>query len=297
MIAHNYSVIIYILSVNKAREESAQARKWRAFSMTWSWFFYIAYAAALIPCFICNLAINKTLSWFWIVLSALILAFTFTNLPTLIKKHKLIWVPLSMYAALVLLLGVCCIYTGGNWFFIPTIAVLLAFVAVFGPIYISKYECFAKIRKYNDFVSVAIDFVVLNLMLIVIEAFSVSNGAEIWYFKLALPIAFVVYAVVTILMCVRFLKLNKLLKSSIILFMVDVFVYLIPSFIKVNNAFIQKEIIDEANIFKANLSSWQVDVTLEQNIHLIIAITLFVTAFILFVFGMISHIKQKKIKK
>ena len=79
--------------------------------------------------------------------------------------------------------------------------------------------------------------------------------------------------------------------------MVDVFVYLIPSFIKVNNAFIQKEIIDEANIFKANLSSWQVDVTLEQNIHLIIAITLFVTVLILFVFGMISHLKQKKIKK
>ena len=52
---------------NKSREEKAQARKWRALSLSWSLFFYIAYAVALIPCFICDLAINKTLSWFWIV--------------------------------------------------------------------------------------------------------------------------------------------------------------------------------------------------------------------------------------
>ena len=88
---------------NQARQEKLQARKWRAFSMSWSLFFYISYAVAIIPCFICNLAINKTLSWFWIVLSALILAFTFTNLPKLIKKHKLIFVPFSMYLALVLI--------------------------------------------------------------------------------------------------------------------------------------------------------------------------------------------------
>jgi len=63
----------------KTREEKSQAKKWRAFSVSWSLFFYIAYAVALIPCFICNLAIDKTLSWFWIVASALLLAFSFTN--------------------------------------------------------------------------------------------------------------------------------------------------------------------------------------------------------------------------
>ena len=95
----------------KTREEKKQAKKWRTFSMSWSLFFYIAYGVALIPCFICNLVIEKTLSWFWIVVSALLLSFTFTNLPKLIKKHKLILLPLAMYLALCLLLGVCCIYT------------------------------------------------------------------------------------------------------------------------------------------------------------------------------------------
>ena len=99
----------------KSRTEKVQAQKWRTLSFSWNLFFYISYAAAVIPCFICDLAINKTLSWFWIVFSALLLAFTFTNLPTIIKKHKLLILPASMYAAFVLLLGVCAIYTNGDW--------------------------------------------------------------------------------------------------------------------------------------------------------------------------------------
>lgn len=277
---------------NQARQEKLQARKWRAFSMSWSLFFYIAYAVALIPCFICDLAINKTLSWFWIVLSALILAFSFTNLPKLIKRHKLIFVPLSMYLALVLLLGVCCIYTGGNWFFIPTIAVFLGLMMVFAPIYISKYDCFAKIRKYNDFVSVATCFVILNIMLIAIDLFSVSNGAENhWYLSYALPIALVGYLVVTALMCVRFLKVNMLLKTSIILALSDIFVYLIPLFIKTDNTSIQR-VFDDINVFKADFSNWVGEI-IERNVHCIIALVILALAFIFFAVGLFVHLKKR----
>ena len=72
----------------QSREEKVQANKWRRLSFAWSLFFYISYVIALITCFICDLAINKGLTWFWIVLSALLLAFTFTILPKLIKKHN-----------------------------------------------------------------------------------------------------------------------------------------------------------------------------------------------------------------
>ena len=78
-------------SIDKqSRVEKVQAKKWRTLSFSWSLFFYISYVIALIPCFICDLAINKGLTWFWIVLSALVLAFTFINLPKFIKKYKLI---------------------------------------------------------------------------------------------------------------------------------------------------------------------------------------------------------------
>ena len=278
----------------KTREEKSQAKKWRALSLTWSLFFYIAYAVALIPCFICNLAINKTLSWFWIVLSALLLAFTFTNLPKFIKKFRLIFIPLSQYLALVLLLGVCCIYTNGNWFWIASLSVFLGLTIIFAPIYIAKYRAFKKIRKYNDFASLFIDFVMLNILLIVINTYTLTNGYTDgwWYFKIAFPIVLSVCLALNIIMSVRFLKTNRFLKTSVILLLSNAFLYLPPLFIKVKNPEIQKE-IGEINILKANLFSWQIGVTLEQNIHLIICLTLLFLALVLLTVGLICHCKKR----
>ena len=280
---------------NKAREEKNQAKKWRAFSLSWSLFFYIGYGVALIPCFICNLAINKTLSWFWIVISAFILAFTFTNLPKFIKKYKLILIPLSQYLALVLILGVCCIYTGGNWFWVASLSILLGLTIIFAPIFTTKYEVFSKIKKYNDFISVAVDFLMLNILLIVINSYTLTNryANGWWYFKIALPIVLCVYLALNIIMSVRFLKTNRFLKTSIVLLLSNVFLYLPPLFLKVKNLEIQRE-IDDINIFKANLSSWKADVALANNIHLIICLTLLFLALVFLTVGLIFHRRRCK---
>ncbi len=278
---------------NKAREEKAQAKRWRALSFTWSLFFYIAYVVALIPCFICNLAIDKTLSWFWIVVSALLLAFTFTNLPKLIKKHRLIFIPLSQYLALCLLLGVCCIYTNGNWFLIPALSVLFGLTIIFAPIYISKYEIFSKIRGYCDFVSVFIAFLMLNILLIVINAYTIVNGNANgwWFFRIALPIVFLVYLELNILLGVRFLKTNRFIKTSIVLLLVDLFLYLPPTFLKVKNPDIQ-EAINSVNVFRADLSCWISDASLASNIHLIICLSILLLTAIFLVVGLLR--KNKK---
>ena len=279
----------------KARVEKQQARRWRILSFSWSLFFYIAYVAALIPCFICNLAIDKTLSWFWIVASALLLSFTFTNLPTLIKKNRLLLLPLSQYLSLVLLLFVCCIYTGGNWFFIASVSVFTGLVIVLGPIYIAKYDVFSKLRKFNDFISVGIDFIVLNLLLLVINLFTLTNGysADWWYITIALPILIALYCVLNVLLCVRFIKVNNFIKSSIILFIINIVLYIPPIFIKVDNPYIQKE-IDDINIFMADLSRWQVGVTLENNIHLLISLTLLLLACSFLIVGIVVKCYRKR---
>ncbi len=278
---------------NKSREEKKQAKKWRTLSFSWSLFFYISYAVAIIPCFICNLAINKTLSWFWIVLSALLLSFTFTNLPKLVKKHKLLILPASMFGALVLLLGVCAIYTKGDWLIIPVLAALLALVIIFIPIYISKYKVFEKIKCYNDFVSIAVDFVMLNILLIATDIYCVINvySANHWYLNIALPITLVCFLILNLLMCVRFLKVNKLTKTSLILYFINL-LYLIVPFIKTKNVQLQHEIHD-FNIFKSNFSNWSANVSLEQNIHLICFLSILTIATIFLIFGLIKHYKNQ----
>ncbi len=277
---------------NAARKEKVQAKRWKALSLGWSLFFYISYGIALLSCFICNLSIDGGLSWFWIVASSLLLAFTFTNLPAFIKKNRLVLIPLSMYSALILLFGVCCIYTGGNWFFIASLSVLLGLIIVFLPIIIAKYELFSKIKKFNDFVSIGIDFLLLNILLVVINAYTIKNGYadKWWYFTIALPIVAVVYLVLNILLSIRLIKTNRFIKSSIILFLIDCFSYIPPLIIKTDNPEVQNS-IDNANIFKADLSCWKEDINLENNIHLIICLTLLLWAAI---FGIVGLCRRKK---
>lgn len=279
-------------SIDKeTREEKVQAKKWRHLTFSWNLFFYIAYGITILTCFICNLAVNGTLSWFWIVLSALALGFSFTNLPNIIKKHKLILIPLSMFLALCLLLGVCCIYTHGNWFLIPVLSVFLGLAIIFTPIYISKYEIFNKIKKYNDFVSVFIDFCILNLLLIVINIYTIVNySSNLWYFSLALPIALAVYIFLNLLMSVRFLKINKFLKTSIIFLLIDVLYLFIP-FINSKNPNTQQE-LEQINIFKANFTNWQPEISLENNIHCIVFLSILALVLIFSTIGFIRLCKN-----
>ena len=276
---------------NTARQEKVQAKKWRTLSFSWNLFFYISYAITILVCFICNLATEKTLSWFWIVVSALLLSFTFTNLPKLIKNNKLFLLPLSMFLSICLLLGICAIYTGGDWFWVASLSILFGLIIIFLPIYIAKYEIFSRFRKYNDFVSIAVDFIALNILLFVINLYAkTAYLADNWYFSLAFPISLSFYVFLNILLSVRFLKTNKFIKTGLILVLIDL-LYLIPIFVKVSNSAVQKE-LDETNILRANFLSWLPDISLENNIHCIIFLTILCLSFVFLIFGLIKNIKK-----
>ena len=283
-------------SVDKeARQDKVQAKRWRNLSKSWNLTFYIAYSIALLTCFICNLAVSGTLSWFWIVFSSLLLAFTFTNLHQYIKKYRLIFIPLSMFLAIIFLLAVCAIYSGGNWFWVATTSITFAFVMIFVPIFISKYKIFSKLNRFNDFISVAIDFIMLNILLIVINIYTSMHGfsTSAWYFEIAFPIVIYVYAVLNLLLAVRFLKINKLLKTSVILTLVNLFSYGVTSFIKIDDVGVQKE-IDRFNVFRANFSIWSGEVQLGQNINCIIFLTLVCLTLVFFISGLIVQLKRGK---
>ena len=100
---------------DKAHEQARAAEVWQGVTRGWFIFFAAAYAVATLACFICNLAIYHTLDWFWIVLTSLMLAFSFTNLPLLVKKNRLPICLGSASGSLVLLLLSCWAYTGGAW--------------------------------------------------------------------------------------------------------------------------------------------------------------------------------------
>ena len=278
-----------------ARTERVQARRWRVLAFSWQLFFFIAYSVALIPCFICNLAIDGTLSWFWIVFCALLLSFSFTNLPALISKDRLLWLPLAQYLSLVLLLGVICLYTGGNWFWLASISIFVPLAFVFLPIYLCKYKVFAPVRRFVDFVSLLIDFILVLGLLLLIDSYTITHGFSPahWFLPIALPIASAIFVAVCILVSTRFLPINRLCKTALVLVLSALFLYVPPLLIKSESPTLQRE-LDDCNIFLADFSRWQVNVTLEQNIHLIIFLSLMLTALAFLLAGVRKHLKDRK---
>lgn len=119
-----------INSSMSVRRRTRQALKspdpWRVYQMLMT----LLYGVALVACFICNVAIDHQLTWFYIVLVALMLGYTLTNLPWRLKRGRLIITAAMATLLIYLLLYVCCWYVGGDWlltFAYPVATVSLAF--------------------------------------------------------------------------------------------------------------------------------------------------------------------------
>ena len=97
------------------------------------------YGGILAGCSIGNLASSHTLDWFFIALAAVLMAASLTLAPALAaldprtENYKLPLAFGSFTFFLEILLLVCCIYTGGDWFLTAETAVLFGFALVFLP--------------------------------------------------------------------------------------------------------------------------------------------------------------------
>jgi len=146
------------------RKMKQEARKFRAIRSTWIRVPTISYAAAILICFMCNLAVNHTLSWFFIVLTALLCAYTFVPTVTwLFESNKLLAFSVSTYLSVCLLLFACAVYTNGlSWFLTTCIGVLMGYVLLFGPVLLSN----SAYSRYKLVICFALTFALTVLMML-----------------------------------------------------------------------------------------------------------------------------------
>ena len=127
------------------REMKSDANKYNKLKKTLFWFLTICYITAILSCFIVNLAVEASLSWFFIVLSSSLCGFTFCPTFTWIsKKYKLpIFIGSSIIGLFILFLTLS-IFNNNYWFMIATMGVLLGYFIIFYPI------LFVKQKNYTD---------------------------------------------------------------------------------------------------------------------------------------------------
>ena len=160
------------------RKMKKDANKYNNMKKSTFWTLNASYLVAILTCFIVNVAISHTLSWFFIVLTSIMCAYTFCPTITWMftKNKRLVFIG-STFISLFLLFLTCSVYTNNYWFMIATTGVLLGYFIVFYPI------LFRNIRnKLNGKLSrcfllsyVLGMFVLVNLLLVSVYLYIAYN--------------------------------------------------------------------------------------------------------------------------
>lgn len=260
------------------RKMKQEARKFRTICDTWFWVPTVLYGIALITCFICNLAVNRTLSWFFVVFAGLTCAFTFVPTVTrFFETKKLLAFSVSTYLSICLLLFTCAVYTNGLfWVLTACIGVLMGYVLVFVPILLSK----TKYARYKFTISCATVFVLTVLMMMHIH---------IWQpFVLENAILMVVYGFVPVITCtvICALRLHRLLKAGICTAICGI------TFYGANHVATALFGPPSGSSYEVDFNNWEQ--CLNGNVQFIVLISLLFVSAVLFTIGFLKDRKNKK---
>lgn len=92
--------------------------------------------AVIIPIIIimaANMVIGPSMSWVSVVLAALCVPASLILVPILVQEDKAFWTFCAFVASLMLLLGVACLYSRGDWFGVAASGVLFGLSVIFLP--------------------------------------------------------------------------------------------------------------------------------------------------------------------
>ena len=260
------------------RKMKREARKFRAIRGAWFWIPTIAYAIALATCFICNLAVSHTLSWFFVVLAALICAYTFVPTVTcFFESKKLLAFTVSTYLSVCLLLFTCAVYTRDlSWFVTACIGILIGYALLFVPILLSKTNC-SRYKFIISFTSALVLTVLLMIHIRIRQPFMLGNA-----------ILMAVYGFAPVILCavICVFRFNALLKAGICTATVEIAFYC---------ANYVAEVLfgpSSGDFYQVDFRNWEQCVN--GNVQLIVLLSILFVSAVFIAIGAISVIRNKK---
>ena len=104
----------------------------------------------ILVCLIINLTAGSAMGWFFIVLAALAVAASLVVVPIMAPRgDKAFWTFCAFCASLMILLGVTCLVSRGNWFWVASSAVLFGLGVFFLPFVVRARQLQKWIGKSN----------------------------------------------------------------------------------------------------------------------------------------------------
>ena len=167
----------------------------------------------ILICLIVNLATGHGLSWFFIVFFALLLAASLTVVPLIVPENKGLWTLGTFTVSLLLLLGVCALYTHKHFFFTAAAGILFGLALVFLPFVIRTKPVKALNIPCKGLLVMAVDTFLFVVLLFAACLQAKAPGA----FGRALAVALPFWGVAWILFLILYIaKCGRLIKAGIV---------------------------------------------------------------------------------
>jgi transcriptional regulator with XRE-family HTH domain len=268
----------------KARHSEKLAVKYTRMIMTYRNVLSVVYGLSLIICFVCNIAIQQKLSWFFIVLTSEMIAISLTLLPIYVSRRKGLITLGAFVGSVSLLLLTCNIYAGGNWFLLAFTAVIFGMSLLFLPFILSDIILPEPYNNHKALIYFTVESLLLFLLLIVCNLYT---GGD-WFTKIALPITLFSLSVPWgIMLIIRYLKVNGYFKAAACFALGIAFEYL--------NQGVFGLILKDGKDFglQFNLLYWNQH-TVNGNISIIILMILFILTLLFCCMGILAQLKPEK---
>ncbi|MDR2156298.1 MAG: zf-HC2 domain-containing protein [Clostridiales Family XIII bacterium] len=220
----------------------------------------------ILVCLIVNLATGHGLDWFFIVLAAIMVVASLTVVPLIAEERKGIRTLGCFAASLTLLLLVCCLYTGGDWFFVAVIPILFGLSVLFAPFAVDYLPLRGFAAQNKGLLVMGLDTVLLYAVVLTGGQYA---GFDVSHWQQALLITAVCLLLPWgLFLTIRYAKINGLARAGICALFGCTFVSLIQDVITGLTGGILR-----LTMAQANFDAWNDTAALQGNVYMLIFLT------------------------
>lgn len=167
------------------------------------------FCVPILVCLIVDLATGSGLSWFFIVLAAMLIPASLFVVPLMARKNKLFNTLTSFTASVILLLAVLNIYSRGTWFLVAAPATLFGLTMLFAPFIAYNNPVKERLGNHKGLAIMSAYTATFALMMICIGLFVGPKAFFPLAFSIALPLVAMAWGMFA---SIRYLKANVLVK-------------------------------------------------------------------------------------
>ena len=172
----------------------------------------LIFSIPILVCLIVNLATGAGLTWFFIVLAGILVAASVIIVPLMVPENKMITTMGAFTASVMLLLGIVCIYSGGNWFFVAASATLFGLTMLFAPFIAYRRPVNAYLKNSKGLAIMCAYTATFTLMMLCIGLFVGMKNFLPMAFAVSMPLVGLCWAIFAI---VRYLRFNACVKTGL----------------------------------------------------------------------------------